>query len=228
MARTWFGGVLQETLRRHWVGDRWQLVSYFVDGLSRWSWSYISGTISFVTLGARRVLQFVPSTASAASVVWSGAGSPVDIEIVGKVRQASGTTARTYGLMCRGGGSTSARAGYMVRLSAGNALDVRKFSGSSVTTLSSAHATLPSSVTLNQTIGSWYRLRLRVVGNEILAKGWPDGQPEPAGWMVGGGDTSHTAARTLGFFVGAGVDTFQADDVVVIPTAPAVVTPVTT
>ncbi|HEY5038513.1 MAG TPA: hypothetical protein VIJ93_05510, partial [bacterium] len=48
---------------------------------------------------------------------------------------------------------------------------------------------------------TWYTVRVRVCGNNVYAKAWPRGTPEPVGWMLNGSDPSLTAAgNTTGNF----------------------------
>lgn len=129
---------------------------------------------------------------------WDEAGSQGDIEILAKLRTTnSGSNTAQMGVFCRGAGATGSETLYglvLIRDSSGtNGIRCSRYSGGSV-------STLQESVESGLWSTAWQWVRLRVIGDSVKAKIWPDGDEEPASWRIDVTDASPLSAGFAGLW----------------------------
>jgi hypothetical protein len=151
--------------------------------VNRWGislWGIRSSSIDSAT-----VLSDVDTNNRRRLLSWSLLGQPADVELVAKVRTRNSNTGFRNALRARCSGDAGSEQGYYLDLSAAG-LSLNKFD--------SNHAM----VVLDDAVfpwsqNTWYWLRLRVDGDHLYGKAWPDGSSEPAGWQLSATDTDYSA-----------------------------------
>jgi hypothetical protein len=156
------------------------------------AWSLV-GTAANFAVGSGYGAVTLPATSSSRLTLAPAPAADVDV-YVDMATSALATGSSLFGgLVVRGVADTD---GYHARVdfssAAGIGLSLRKRVASVETQLGTA------STTLTHVAGTFYRVRLQIVGTALRARIWLATDPEPSLWMIDVTDPSLTAAGSVG------------------------------
>ena len=121
-----------------------------------------------------------------------GAGAAVNLDLTVRVEATS--TSDKFGLALRASQASSQVTDYRLDITGPTTLTLIK-------TVSATNTTLANATIAAWSASTFYWMRFRIVGSNLMGKWWQDGSTEPGAWMIFASDTSTPGAGQYGVFL---------------------------